>query len=161
MTMMLKYRQGEASGHEPYHYRECGLDDVYLMNGVRFQEVDGETGVIILNIDGLHRAIARNIVMNKSLMGGRDVRFLRKHLELTQADLAKWLACDPQTVARWEKDQTKIPGSADRLTRMLYASTHLHGVDLPAMIRDVADLDAAAGKQVFRETSGKWARAAA
>lgn len=34
--------------------------------------------------------------------------------------LAALLGCTAQTVARWEKGETEIPGAADRLLRLLY-----------------------------------------
>jgi DNA-binding transcriptional regulator YiaG len=161
MARLFRYKGGgKQRAHEPYHYRECGLDDVFLANGFQFHEVDGEKGVVIQNVDGLHQAIADNIVRNKSLLAGKEIRFLRKQLRLTQADLAKWIGCDAQTVARWEKDQSKAPGSADRLVRLLYAGTYLKDVDIPAMIREVADLDEIMAKQVCQESKGDWKKAA-
>lgn len=161
MARRFRYKGGKRQAQAPYHYQECGLDDVYLVNGFQFHDVDGEKGVVIQNVDGLHQAIADNIVMNKSLLGGRDIRFLRKHMRLTQADMAQWIGCDPQTVARWEKDQTRIPGPADRLMRLLHASTYLKDVNILAMIRQMADLDETMGKEVFKESEGEWKKEAA
>jgi hypothetical protein len=58
---------------KPYHYTECGLDDVYLLNGFSFDELD----VSINNVDGLWRAIAANLVTRHATLSPAEIRFLR------------------------------------------------------------------------------------
>jgi putative transcriptional regulator len=45
-----------------YHYTECGLDNIYLLNGFDPVETPRGKGVTIRNIDGLHRAIGKRPV---------------------------------------------------------------------------------------------------
>jgi transcriptional regulator with XRE-family HTH domain len=66
--------------------------------------------------------IARTIATQPNALLPRDVRFLRRHLELTQAELSRRLCVDSQTVARWEKGQTEMPGSSEILLRLLVLS---------------------------------------
>ena len=104
----------------PYHYTECGLDTVYLANGFTHHATPYGPGVAIDDVDGLHRAIGRHLVHGRRPLAGREVRFRRKELDISQEGLAALLGCTAQTVARWEKGETEIPGAADRLLRLLY-----------------------------------------
>ena len=56
-------------------------------------------------------------------MAPQEIRFLRKHMQLSQPELAKKVGVDTQTLARWEKDQTKIPGPADLALRTLFLTS--------------------------------------
>lgn len=103
----------------PLHYPECGLDDVYLLNGYEHVETAYGHGIAVKGLEELREAIALRLVRRKKVLSGKEVRFLRKQLDLTQADLGKLLGMDSQTVARWEKGQNKVNGAADRVLRLL------------------------------------------
>ena len=103
-----------------YHYRQCGLDDVYLVNGFEYESTPyGET-IRIHDMDGLHRAIGMHLIQEKKELGGAEFRFLRHELDLTQRRLGGLLGKSGQSVARWEKGQSTVEGTADRLLRLLY-----------------------------------------
>ena len=104
---------------EPYHYVESGLDGVVLLNGVSETATDYGPMVHIENINGLHRAIGLHIVEKEEPMSGPEFRFLRKQMGLSQADLAKDLGVTDQTVANYEKGNTRL-GPADALIRACY-----------------------------------------
>jgi putative transcriptional regulator len=106
---------------EPYRYRACGLDDVYLLNGYELVETSYGKGVQIESIEALHKVIATHLVMTPKSLSSKDFRFLRKQLNLTQKELADLMKVDVQTVARYEKAETSIPGPTDFLLRMLCA----------------------------------------
>ena len=76
-------------------------------------------GVAIENVDGLNAAIANWIVERKSYWHGRELRFLRKRLNLSQKALADLLGYSDQQVRRWEKDASEMPSPASRLLRLL------------------------------------------
>jgi putative transcriptional regulator len=144
-----------------YHYTGCGLDRIYLFNGFIRHERDGEIGVAITDIDGLHAAIATTIVWNKSLLDGRELRFLRKLMGITQADLATWLRCDAQSVARWEKGENRINGAADGMVRLLYLGHSAGTVEALEVVKKLADIDEEVKRnQLFKETDGGWKVAA-
>jgi DNA-binding XRE family transcriptional regulator len=71
------------------------------LNGFRFED-DPDYGrmVHVINLDGLHRAIGLHLI-EKS-----DLTFLRKQLNLTQAQLGKQMGVTDQTVANYEKGKT-------------------------------------------------------
>lgn len=49
---MLDEKYGPIAA-EPLHYRACGLDGIYLLNGYAIEEHDGETAIAVTDVDGL------------------------------------------------------------------------------------------------------------
>lgn len=92
---------------EPYHFTECGLDNVYLINGIERQETAQGTVVKIADLDGLLRAVTEHLVFKIENLGAAEIRFLRHEFRLSQRALAVLLDVDEQTVARWEKGETR------------------------------------------------------
>jgi DNA-binding transcriptional regulator YiaG len=106
---------GESvSDADPYLYRACGLDGIFLLNGYTEEEHDGEKYVSIRDVDGLHWAIGKHIVMNRKVLAPKEIRFLRTTMNLTQAELAETLGKNSQSVARWEKGTSELPGAEDK-----------------------------------------------
>jgi DNA-binding transcriptional regulator YiaG len=136
----MRIRRMDMSTSE-YHYTESGLDSVYLVNGYELVEGKNGASLIIQDIDGLHNAIGRLLVTEQKRLSGKDIRFLRTELLLSQAVLAQLLQVDEQTVARWEKGKTKIPGTADATLRLLYLE-HIGGNEkISDLLRRIADID--------------------
>ena len=102
-----------------YHYTESGLPYVYLADGYTLEEGPfGET-LSIEDADGLHRAIAQWMVENLPTLHGREMRFLRMEMGLTQAAIAERLGVTEQTVSLAERSPEKeLPGYTDRLLRI-------------------------------------------
>ncbi|MBF5094515.1 hypothetical protein F1643_08485 [Azospirillum sp. INR13] len=67
-----------------HHYTMCGLDNVYLENGYVQKDTEDGPVVSIEDLDGLHRAIANDIADKKGRLTGRELRFLRSVLRLSQ-----------------------------------------------------------------------------
>jgi DNA-binding transcriptional regulator YiaG len=103
-----------------YHFKASGLPNVYLLNGVKIER-DAEYGdlVSIDHLTDLIMAIAFNLVSKPERLTGAEMRFLRKRMGATQADLARELWVSGQTVANYEKGKTE-PGPADRALRFLF-----------------------------------------
>jgi DNA-binding transcriptional regulator YiaG len=104
---------------EAYHYRESGLDNVLVYGMMPCVDDDGDKVVTIPNIAGLHRAIAKQIVTHEAGISGKELRFLRTEIGMTQAELAKVVHHDAQSVARWEKSECPIAPTAEALIRLL------------------------------------------
>lgn len=139
-------------------YTACGLDYVYLANGVRWIEGEYGAGYAIEDVDGLHDVIARHVVASPARLRGQEVRFLRSMLDISQAGLARILGTKRLTVARWEaKPHTPIPGTADRALRLFFA-LKMEGDDAAASLLDMlADIDETEyGDAVFEESGGDW-----
>ena len=126
-----------------YQYRECGLENVWLANG--FDIVDAPSGrhVKIKNIDGLHKAIGRMLITNRKRLSGKEIRFLRQELLMSQTTLAKLLEVADQTVHRWETDKAEMPKSAEALLRLLYRE-HIDAnskINIRQKLEKIADLE--------------------
>ena len=105
---------------ERYRYLECGLNDVYLANGFeRTESVRGAT-VAIRDIDTLHQAIGKHLCLRKKDLNGKELRFLRREMLMSQATLAHLLDINEQTVHRWETSKNNMPRAAEALLRLLY-----------------------------------------
>jgi putative transcriptional regulator len=153
--------KGKKRASRPYHYTQCGLDDVYLLNGYKRHQTPYGAGVTVEDVEGLHEVIAKHVSLNKALLSGKEFRFLRKLLDLTQAEVAGFLACDVQSVARWEKGKTDINGAADKLMRILYLSSRHAGIDAAELIKKIAALDTKiVDQQMFEDTPDGWKAAA-
>ena len=144
-----------------YHYTESGLDNVWLAGG--FEYVDHPSGrhVKIKDIEGLHRAIGETLIQRKKNLTGKEFRFLRKEMLMSQAILAKLLEVTEQTMNRWENGKTDIPGTAQSIVKLLYSehiSTSKHGVQLRQSLKKLSDLeDAIDGLTLTgRVNRGKW-----
>lgn len=105
---------------EMYHYTESGLDNVFLVDGYDFVETPQGRVVRIKDIDGLNEAIGRLLICDKKNLTGKEIRFLRQEMLMSQAVLAKLLDVGDQTVLRWEKGKAEIPKPAEALIRFLY-----------------------------------------
>jgi DNA-binding transcriptional regulator YiaG len=116
---------GEEIQEKPYEYKVSGLDNIVLLNGYKITYHDGEEFISVVDVDGLHRAIGRHLVMHRKGLAPKEVRFLRKTMDMTQADLAKKLGNDAQSVARWEKGVCDMPGTAEKLLRAMFLAANI------------------------------------
>jgi len=96
-----------------------GLPNVFLEDGFEHRETSEGRVLIVHDIAGLFAAIGEAVARKRDLTGA-EVRFLRKRLELSQAELAGCLQTSEQTVSLWERGRVKIPGSESMLLRVLY-----------------------------------------
>jgi hypothetical protein len=120
---MLQFRncQYREADEEPLHYTACGLDDVYLVNGFTRETIDGGDYVTVADLDGLWKVIGLHLVKTRKILSPKDIKFLRDQMNMTQAELGTLLRVSDQTVARWEKGETKlVPGPADFMLRVLF-----------------------------------------
>jgi DNA-binding transcriptional regulator YiaG len=127
-----------------YHYTECGLDNVILTGAQFVTEKDGEEIVTIPNINGLHRVIAKALVEKDGSLTGKEIRFLRTEMGLTQAQLAVIVHRSSVEISRWECGSHPIDSNGEALIRLV--------------AREILDLDSKAS--VTKVSSWCVARAA-
>ncbi len=140
-----------------YHYTECGLDNVYLINGFDEMEFDGETVYAVHDTDGLHQVIGEGIINKTRLLSGQEIRFLRKEIGLSQKDLGKVLGKTDQTVANWEKNKGYVQSQAeDIIIRMTYAEKMGVSKSLTAYLNQLALDEIDRLERDFTEQEGKW-----
>ena len=128
--------------HDRYRYTESGLDNIYLVNGFERLSTPRGESVRVFNEEGLLEAIGCWLVTEKKWLNGKEVRFLRKELGLTQQDLSAILGIDVQAFARWETGRrSRQAASADRLLRVLYIE-HVRGNPrIRECLQKLAELD--------------------
>jgi putative transcriptional regulator len=111
--------QGTSKGD--YRYLESGLDNVIICDVEMIKCACGEESALIPAIIALHKAIANFLLEKETQLTGKEIRFLRKEMELRGKDFANMVGVDNATLSHWESGRTKPPIKADRLIRVLYA----------------------------------------
>lgn len=142
-----------------HHYTMCGLDNVYLENG--YVEKDTEDGpvVSIEDLDGLHRAIANDIADKKGRLTGRELRFLRSMLRLSQQKLAEHTGYQRGTVTRWE-NADPIPLAVEALVRALWIGKSRGCPVTTELLDEWEREDTEAVRLSYRDSGTGWLRAA-
>ena len=103
-----------------YHYTSCGLDNIFLKNGYEESSGEEEKGIAIHDRDSLHQVIAKVIVDIPAPISGKEFRFLRIELDLSQKVLGELMDKSDQIIAKWEKGESPIPVLADKAIRDTY-----------------------------------------
>jgi len=149
-----------------FHYKSCGLPNVCLRNGYTVKETKYGEAVSIHNLEGLHRAIGLGLVNNNRTLSSDEVRFLRKEMDLPQAQLATLLDVSESTVRNWEssdESRADIPGPADRVLRKIYLEYINENSSLREILERLAQLNRDRHELKcleFTETDGEWLTAA-
>lgn len=106
---------------DKYRYKASGLDNVILVGLQQCVDDDGDKCVTIPNINLLHKAIAASILRRNSGMNGKELRFLRTLIGMTQAELGNVVNRDAQTIGRWERGEFENDQTAEALIRLVAA----------------------------------------
>lgn len=159
MNTFIKHR-GKPD-KEPYRYTMSGLDDIYLCGGYDRVKTDYGDAVVIHHMDDLHRVIGLYLTQSKKTLDGKEIRFLRHQMDLTQAELGDILRVTDQTVARWEKGEVLIPGPEDLLLRAVFLGHTLKAVDVRALAEALRAADSSPSERlVFAPTDEGWRKVA-
>jgi len=143
---------GKTKPHlvECYLAEELGLDvPVRLHNAVLSEPDDtGEEYITIPDLDGLHIAAAIGRLRIPLALRGKGIRFLRKVVGKSGAEMADALGIAPETLSRYENDKQPIEEAKDRLLRLTVAIELLSGTESSARIpavqfhfRELRDMD--------------------
>jgi DNA-binding transcriptional regulator YiaG len=145
-----------------YHYTESGLETVFLQSGFDIQNTSRGKTVTIQYLEGLHLAIGLELISKRQRLTGKEFRFLRTELLLSQANLAKVLGVKELTVARWEKEQTEIPVSAEAIVRTMFAESTGKKGGIRETLERIADLEDELDRTVIlKKQKGNWVPIAA
>lgn len=147
----------------PYHYSECGLSNVYLVNGFNIIETSLGKAISIHDVDGLHKAIGMFLILNRKDLSGDEIRFLRHEMLMSQKTLSALLGVSEQEIRRWENGKIKIPKPPESLLRLLYRShTHDRSGEVEKILREISKLEEEISENqlVFKDTKKGWQAAA-
>lgn len=138
-----------------YHYTESGLDNVWLANGYIERDTPYGKGVSVVDADSLHRALALQITDKQGRITGKELRFLRTMLGLSQAGLAKMLAVTEQAVSLWERTG-KVPKQSDAFVRFLVLGKLDGDKPIGELIERISTVERIVHQRIVaRETSRK------
>ena len=139
-----------------YHYTECGLDNVWLENGYTVHNTPYGKGVSIDDADGLHAVLVAELVKKKGRITGKELRFLRTHLALSQGSLGKFLGATEQSVSLWERTG-KVPAASDALVRMLVIERSSGNEKVTSVLNRINDIDRLINQKIVaKESRKKW-----
>lgn len=130
-------KQGRGKKMKSYRYTECGLDNVIIDEVSVVVDDNGHKVYCIPNVKSLHRSIAHALIIQESGLSGKEVRFLRTEMGLTQEQLAAVIKVSRATVNRWESGRGSIDPNAEFLIRMLAAEKL--GIDLKLSVEEMAE----------------------
>lgn len=139
-----------------YHYKMCGLDNVWLENG--YIEKNGRYGktMAICDADQLHKLLACEVSNKKGRLSGQELKFLRNFLCLSQKSLGDMLGCSEGAVSLWERNDA-IPVSEDALVRMLILEQVNGNTKVSEMIERINTVDRIVNQKIVaREKQHKW-----
>src|SRR4030042_5002945 len=114
---------------KPYHYKESGLDNIYLYGIIQYKCNECEEGgPEIPNIEKLHLAIGKTLVCKENLLTALEIKYLRKELGLKSKDMAEVLSVSPQEYSKWENAKDIISPVYDSNLRLIYVLNADHQV---------------------------------
>jgi DNA-binding transcriptional regulator YiaG len=93
------------------------LDNVWLANGYTQKETRHGKAVAVHDVAGLHELIAQTLIDKRGRLTGKEFRFLRSQLGLSQEALGAMLDFSENAVSLWERKDT-VPAACDQWLRI-------------------------------------------
>lgn len=124
-----------------FHYKACGLPNVYLENGYTIQQTEHGEAFSISNIEQLHDAIGMAVIAKPDHLTGDEVRFLRTELSMSMKALGKLLGYKYETIKSWESGKSDIQKSSDVLLRALYSEYHNEASKVQSLVHSINNLE--------------------
>lgn len=104
---------------KPEHIEDLGGIVVKVLNAVVVQRcatcTEEMTG--IPDMQGLARAAAMARALHPACLTGKEVRFIRRALDMTQKEFAAAMELSHEHVSRWENDRKGVGGASEKLVR--------------------------------------------
>ncbi len=106
---------------QEYDYVESGLDNVTLKGLTVCRCPDCKSvSPRIPHVRQLHLALGLAVVMKRTRLDGREIRFLRKELGLLAKEMASQLGYTQKNYSELENDKHPISDQGDKLMRLLF-----------------------------------------
>lgn len=139
-----------------YHYTESGLDNVWLANGYAFKDTSYGKGVAVADADGLLKALATWLTKKPGRLTGKELRFLRTTLCLSQQSLANMVGVTEQALSLWERTG-KVPKGGDAVVRMLVLEKLEGDGKMSEVIERINTVDRLVNQQIVAKArQHKW-----
>lgn len=139
-----------------YHYTECGLDNVWLANGYTVHITPYGKGVSVKDADSLLHELAKWLTQKPGRLTGKELRFLRTLLCLSQAGLGAMLGATEQSISLWERTG-KVPKTSDALLRMLVLEKFNGDGKVSQVIDRINTVEALVNQQIVaRARQHRW-----
>lgn len=139
-----------------YHYTTSGLDNVWLSNGYTVKQTPYGKAVAVVDADGLHQMLAIHLTEKPGRLNGKEFRFLRSLMCLSQQSLAKMVGVTEQALSLWERTG-KIPKSGDVVVRMLVLEKLTGDGKMSEIIDRVNTIERLVNQQIVAKArSHKW-----
>jgi putative transcriptional regulator len=125
-----------------HQYLDCGLDNVWLAGG--FIEVDSPygPGVAIEDMDGLHRCIAQCLVKKPGPLTGKEFRFLRAELDMSQSTMGLLCGREERTIRNWETRDEVVEEPANTIIRVVYEQRYTPTASFEGLSKKIRELQA-------------------
>jgi DNA-binding transcriptional regulator YiaG len=120
MTRCTECRNGLLERSiKPEHIEDLGGITVKLMNAVVVYKCVqcGAQETEIPDIQGLVCTVALKRALAPARLSGRELRFMRRALDMTQKEFSEAMEIAVETVSRWENDVQGVGGMAEKLVR--------------------------------------------
>lgn len=137
-----------------YHYTECGLDNVWLCNGYVEKKTAYGKAVSISDANELHKLLAEQLLKKPARLTGKEFRFLRVQLGLSQSAVAKAQGVTEQNVSLWER-HGKVPKANDQLMRVMYMLHEAKDQFLREAFNRIMTVERLVHQRILGETSSK------
>jgi DNA-binding transcriptional regulator YiaG len=123
-----------------YHYTECGLDNVWLENGYTVRKTAYGEATSVIDVDGLLKALALSLTKKKGRLTGKELRFMRTCMCLSQGRLGKLVGSSENAVSLWER-HGKVPKTEDAVVRMLVLEKYAGDGNMEKALELANDVD--------------------
>ena len=129
-----------ASAEHRYHYTESGLDNIWLEGVTVYSCPNCEVeSADIPDLEGLHKLIAKDLILTPLPMTGVELRFLRKETKLKLKDFAERMGVDPKTINNLEKS-VQLNKQTDVTVRVLVIGALWQGEEQIKALIEFADI---------------------
>jgi len=102
-----------------YEFKEMGIPVVLQQINVIECPHCGNIDPIIPNMDGLMRVLALGVLRNPNKLCGNEVRFLRKYVNKSAVEFARFLHVNHTHLSKIENDRYEIGPQMDKLVRLM------------------------------------------
>ncbi len=139
-----------------HHYTECGLENVWLENGYVTKSTAYGKATAVDDAVGLHQVLAMELTEKKGKITGKELRFMRTVLGMSQEGLSKCVGATEQSVSLWERTG-KVPKSADSILRLLVSEKLNGNSKITDIIERINTVERICNQRIIaREKRHKW-----